>query len=492
MHENNQSVSYKWFALGAIVIGTFMAALDTSIVNIAIAKMMAVFNVSLDDIKWVLTAYTLTLGAIIPLTGFLEGKLGSKKLYIYSLAIFTLGSLLCGFAWSNTTMILFRIIQAIGGGMIIPVSISIILQMFPSKNRGMALGVWGIATMAAPAIGPTFGGYIIERLDWRLIFIVNVPIGVIAVILSAILLKEVPHKPAKKLDYIGFISSTVGIVSILYILGKGTIDWRDIKNILFITLGVFSLILFVINELTISEPLLELRLLKRFDFSLSLLSLCFLAAAYMGGVYVVPLFLQNIKGYTALQTGMILLPSAIMTGIMMLISGKLADKISAKIIMFPGLIILALSSYKLSQINLNTSVEMITWLLILRGLGFGLTMMPITHAGMNAVPQNLVPQGSAIQNTVKQIAIAIGINLMTTTITNKTKLNYHRLAEQVTPLKQSTTDFLKVGLLQKQAYTDAIDFALSLCMVFVLIALILTLLMKDKKHTSVSTTDKQL
>lgn len=466
LNENNQSGLYKWFALGAIVIGTFMAALDTSIVNIAITKMMTVFNVSLNDIKWVITAYTLTLGAIIPLTGFLAEKFGSKKLYIFSLTVFTLGSLLCGFAWSNTTMIIFRIIQAIGGGMIIPVSISIIFQMFPPESRGMALGFWGIATMAAPAVGPTLGGYIIENLNWRLIFNVNVPLGVIAVISSAILLEEFPHKSTKKLDYIGFISSVVGIVSILYILGEGnTIDWGNIKNILFITLGIASLILFVINELTISEPLLDLRLLKRSNFSLSLLSLCFLAAAFMGGIYVIPLFLQNLKGYTAMQTGMILFPSAIVTGIMMPISGKLVDKISAKTIILPGLIILVLSSYKLAQINLNTSTDIINWLLIIRGLGFGLTMMTITHIGMNAVPQNLIPQGSALQNTVKQIAIAIGITIMTTTIT-------------------------KVGLLQKQASADAIDFALLLCTLFTLIALILTLLMKDKKHESVSTEDK--
>lgn len=486
MHKNNQSGYYKWFALGAIVIGTFMVALDTSIVNIAIFKMMAVFNASLDDVKWIVTVYALTLGAVIPLTGFLSEKFGSKKLYIFSLTTFTLGSLLCGFSWSNATMILFRIIQAIGGGMIMPVSISIIFQMFPKENRGMALGFWGIATMAAPAVGPTLGGYIIENMDWRLIFNVNAPIGVIAVIASIILLEEFPHESTKKLDYIGFISSIIGIVSILYILGEGsTIDWRNIKNIFFITLGSISLLLFIINELTISEPLLDLRLLKRFDFSLYLLSLCFLAAAYMGGIYVVPLFLQNIKGYTAMQTGMILFPSAIVTGIMMPISGKLADKISAKTMMLPALIILVISSHKLAQINVNTSTEMINWLLILRGFGFGLVMMTITHAGMNTVPRNLVPQGSALQNTFKQIAIAIGITIMTTTITNKTSLNYYRLSEQARTSMQLTTEFFNSGLIQKQASADAMDFALLLCTLFALIALILILLIKDKKKSIV-------
>ena len=254
-----------------------MSILDSSIVNIALPKMMAVFGVPLDDAKWILTSYTLALGAIIPLTGYLQEVFGAKRIYMFALAMFTLGSLLCGFSWSNTSMIGFRVIQAIGGGMIMPVGMSIIYQVFPREKIGLALGFWGIAAMAAPAIGPTLGGYIIEKMDWRLIFNVNVPIGIIGVILAGILLKGTERKPFKSFDIIGFLSSTVGIVSILYVLGEGsTIDWGKIQNPILMTLGCLSLILFVVNELTHPDPLLDLRIFKLFDFSISqIITMCF-------------------------------------------------------------------------------------------------------------------------------------------------------------------------------------------------------------------------
>ena len=208
-------------------------------------------------------AYTLALGAIIPLTGYLQDTFGAKKIYMFALAMFTLGSLLCGFAWSGSTMIAFRVIQALGGGMIMPVGMSIIYQVFPRKKIGLALGFWGIAAMAAPAIGPTLGGYIIEKMDWRLIFNVNVPIGIIGVILAGIILKGTERKPFKSFDIIGFLSSTVGIVSILYVLGEGSsIDWTKIENPILMTLGCLSLLLFVVNELTHPNPLLDLRFLN--------------------------------------------------------------------------------------------------------------------------------------------------------------------------------------------------------------------------------------
>jgi len=173
MMPEKVEVSSKWLSLSVIVIGTFMSALDSSIVNIPISKKMAVFGASLDDAKWILTAYTLTLGAIVPLTGYLGDLFGTKRLFLFSLATFTLGSFLCGLSWSNTSMIVFRIIQAVGGGMIMPVGMTIVMQLFPSSERGTALGFWGIAAMAAPAIGPTLGGYIIGNLNWRLIFYIN-------------------------------------------------------------------------------------------------------------------------------------------------------------------------------------------------------------------------------------------------------------------------------------------------------------------------------
>ncbi len=507
MEEKNDGALSSWLSLGVVVIGTFMSILDSSIVNIALPKMMAVFGMPMDDAKWILTAYTLALGAIIPLTGYLQDVFGGKRIYMFALAMFTAGSLLCGFAWSGTSMIAFRIVQAIGGGMIMPVGMSIIYQIFPREKIGVALGIWGISAMAAPAIGPTLGGYIIEKMDWRLIFNVNVPIGIIGVILAAILLKGSEKKPFKAFDIIGFLSSTIGIVSVLYVLGEGSsIDWGKIQNPILMTLGCLSLVLFVANELTHPDPLLDLRVLKLFDFSLSLIITSVLTLAMMGGMYVLPLFLQNVRGYTAMQTGIIMLPSALVVGVLMPISGSLFDKFGAKPVVIPGLIILAMSSLELSYaINMNSSKEHIIFITCLRSVGMGLAMMPISTAGMNVIPTKLVGRASALNNTIRQISSALSITIMSTIMQGKTDYNYLKLSEQVSnyngtalnTISTLTKGYMHAGqskavatgsaiaqltkMIQGQATLDAMGYSVAVTALAVLAAIILTLLMKSKK-----------
>jgi EmrB/QacA subfamily drug resistance transporter len=506
MAEETQDGSYRWLALIVVIIGTFMSILDSSIVNIAIPKMMAVFGVSLDDVKWVLTSYTLALGAIIPLTAFLAETFGTKKIYMFALAMFTLGSLLCGFAWSNTSMIIFRVIQALGGGMIMPVGMSIILAIFPPHERGTAMGFWGIASMAAPALGPTLGGYIIEKLDWRLIFNLNVPIGIFGVVFTALVLKESPTKPLKSFDYIGFVTSTVGLVSILYVLGEGaSIDWNEIKNPLLMTLGCLSLVIFAVNELTHPNPLLELRTFKIHDFAISQMVTCVTTLAMMGGMYVLPLFLQSIRGYTPLQTGLIMFPSAIASGVMMPISGRIFDRFGAKAVTIVGLTILGIASALLAFISMDTARETIVCLALLRGVGMGLSMMPVNTAGMNAIPPQWTGRATAISNTVRQVMSSVSVTIVTTLIQDKCNESYLRLAEQVNDFNQgvmgivgqsqklfmqnglAATDSHSAalstvyGMLMRQANIDAMDHAIAVITMAVIPAILLILLLKDKR-----------
>ncbi len=497
---------YKWMALFVVVIGSFMAILDSSIVNIAIPKMMAVFGASLDGAKWIITSYMLTLASVIPLTGYLLDRFGTKKIYVFSLVVFTIGSLLCGLAWNNTSMIVFRVIQGLGGGLIMPVSMSIIYEIIPIEERGMALGFWGISAMAAPALGPTLGGYIIENLNWRLIFMINVPIGIIGGMLAWLLLKESKKTKENNFDYIGWITSTVGLVSILYVLGEGSsIDWEDIKNILLLIFGTFNLIVFIINELTIEDPLLDLRVLKVFPFTLSVLISSVMNIALYGGTYIMPLFLQNLRGYTPMQTGMLMFPSAAVTGIMMPISGKLSDRFGAKKIVLPGVCLLVFTTYELSKITMDTSASSIMVLLALRGLALGLAMMPSSNVGMNAVPPDLVPRASALSNTIRQVAGSLSITILTTMLQKFQDISYYRLAEQVTPFNNFSMDFLKglqgmlmenglstveaqgnaqgllIGILQKQAFISAVNDTL-LFTVFSAIATIpLVILIREHK-----------
>lgn len=518
MEHKNKGLLNSWLALGVVVIGTFMSILDSSIVNIALPKMMSVFGMPVDDAKWIITAYSLTLGAIIPLTGYLQDTFGSKKIYMFALGMFSVGSLLCGFAWSGGTMIIFRIIQALGGGMIMPVGMSIIYGVFPKEKIGLALGFWGIASMAAPAIGPTLGGFIIEKMDWRMIFNVNVPIGVVGVILAGILLKDSDKKPVKAFDIIGFLSSTIGLVSVLYVLGEGsTIDWSNVENPILMTLGVLSLILFVVNELTHPNPLLDLRVLKLFDFSISMIISSVLTLALMGAAYILPMFLQSIRGYTAMEAGLIMLPSALVMGILMPVSGNLFDKFGAKPLVIPGLIILGISSYELANaINMNSSKSYIILITCIRGIGLGLAMMPISTAGMNAVKKELVSRASALNNTIRQVAGALSVTIMSTLMQSRTNYNYAKLSEQINIYNKPSNDMLsaltkvymhsgisqsmaKVSavskltqIVQGQAVIDGMAYAVTVTVGAVAIALILTFFMKNKKKVKNSNQEGQV
>lgn len=508
MEQNKKQSLDAWLAMSVIIIGTFMSILSSSIINVALPKMMSVFGVSLDDIKWVMTAYTLALGAIIPLTGYLQDIFGAKKVYTVALAIFTIGSTLCGLAWNNSSMIAFRVFQAIGGGMMQPVGMAIVYRLFPREKIGFALGVYGIAAMAAPAIGPTLGGLIIEKMDWRLIFTVNFPIGVIGVVLAIILLKDEPIKPFKSFDVIGFLSSTIGIVSVLYVLGKGaSIDWGDVRNPMLLTLGCLSLVLFVINELTHPDPLLDLRVLKLFDFTVSLVITSVLTLALMGGSYVLPLFLQNVRGYTAMQTGLIMLPSALVMGALMPVSGSLFDKFGAKPIVIPGLIILAISSFELATgINMNSSKESIVIISCIRAVGLGIGMMPISTVGMNAVKGEMIAKASALNSAIRQIASSLAVTIFTVIIQSKTNYNYLKLAEQVTSYNKASNDtigaltksYMHAGLsqgvakvtalsqltkmIEGQASLDAMAYSVYVSGAIVIVAIFLTLFMRGSKN----------
>ncbi|OHD14342.1 MAG: MFS transporter [Spirochaetes bacterium GWC1_27_15] len=506
--KQNESF-YIWTSLIVVIIGTFMAILDSSIVNIAIPKMMAVFQASVDDARWIITAYTLTLGAVIPITGYLSDRFGTKNVYIFALASFTIGSLLCGFAWSNTSMIIFRILQGLGGGMIMPVSMSIIFQIVPKEKRGLALGFWGIAAMAAPTIGPTLSGYIIQYLDWRLIFTINIPIGVIAVILTIVLLKDFPKKDIKQFDIIGFISSTVGIIFCLYILGEGTsIDWSDIKIVCMLIIGVFSLVIFVVNELLHPEPLLDLRILKNFSFSLSIIITTVLNMAMFGVIFIMPLFLQNLRGLTPMQAGIVMFPSAIATGLLMPIGGKLFDKIGAKPLVIPCVIILVITTYLLSKLTIDTSISTIVFLLVLRGISLGLTSMPSSVAGMNSIPQNLVARASALSNTVRQLSSSLSITILISVMQGVQNSKYAQYSADSTLFNRMTTNFIKFyqnlfihngmiqknaygsamtilgGIIQQKAFLDAINATLVVSTIFALIAIPLAFMIKDKKNNN--------
>lgn len=441
--EEKETPSYKWLCLIIIIIGTFMAFLDTSIVNIALPKIMSVFPTSLDTGQWVLTGYMLASGAVIPLTGYLQEVFGLKKVYIFALVVFTIGSFLCGVSWSIDVLILARVVQAIGGGMIMPVGMSMLYQVMPKEKIGLAAGIYGIAIMVAPAIGPTLGGYIVEYLNWNLIFNINVPIGIIGTILAIVILRENVEKSNKKLDFIGVLTSTLGLVSLLYVISEWSkIDWGEIKYPLLIVFGCFNLAIFVVNELTIENPLLELRVLKILPFSINTILVNVIVFALYGVLVFIPLFLQKISGLTAMQSGIIMLYYAIGSGITMPIAGKMSDKIGGKPFIVMGIVLMIISTYELYFLSTDMSNLTLKLLLFIRGASVGMCMMPATTISMAQVPPELIGGASALQNTMKQVAGALSTTVLTVFLQNRQNLHYYRLAEQFNSSNPGTLDFI--------------------------------------------------
>lgn len=423
---------YMWLALFVIVIGTFMAILDSSIVNVAIPTMMTIFGATTSQIEWVLTGYMLTMGTVIPLTGYLSDTFGYKRMYIFALSVFTIGSALCGMSWSVESMVAARVIQAIGGGMIMPVGMSMTFKFIPLEKRGVALGIWGISAMAAPAIGPTLSGYIVQYLDWRLIFTVNIPVGIIGVTLATIILQETPKIKNLKFDFWGGFTSALGLFTLLLALSEASDKgWGSLYIIGLLVTSAISLLAFVCIELNHSEPLIDLRVLKIFPFSLSILIGAITQIGLFGGVFLMPLYMQNLRGYSAMQTGMMMFPSAVVTGIMMPISGRIFDRFGAKWLSIVGISILTVFTYMLSRLTLNTPYTTVMLTMAARGVGMGLAMMPMQTAGMNAVPAHCVGRASALSNTVRQAAGSLGIAVLTTILQNRQAFHTIRFTENI-------------------------------------------------------------
>lgn len=496
MHEKSTDEPSFWLPLFVIVTGAFAAILNNSSINVAIPKLMSIYGVSANEIQWVLTAYMLTSGVVIPITGYLGDRFGNKRVFIVAMAIFTVGSVLCSIAWSNNSLIAFRVIQALGGGVIMPVSMAIIYRIVPLNKIGLALGVWGMAAIMGPAIGPTLGGYIIEHFNWRLLFLINIPVGLLGIFLSIILLKETPIRLETKFDFWGFFLSTVGCFALLLALSQGAKEgWSSYYIVTLFIVSFFSLLLFVLFELGSTDPMLDLRLLKNRTFTLSVLVSGFINIGLFGGVFLMPLFTQNLMGLSPYETGLLMLPASLITGVMMPISGVLFDKFGAKTIGFLGVTILAVSTLKLQYLSVDSSKSWIIIIMMIRSFGMGLAMMPISTVGMNVVAKHLVGRASSLSNVIRQIFASFGIAIFSTYMQNKQIFYGAQLSDGVNysspgvvvglnQLKEgllsaglsegqvSSTSLAYIwGLIQKQALVSAIDDTFLLAAIFIFLAI---------------------
>lgn len=422
--EEKSGKGGMWLSLLAILSGTFVAILNNSLINVALPAMVNIFGSSTETMQWVLTGYMLANAVMIPMSGSLSAKFGAKKIFVLSLSAFTFSSILCALAWSDSSLIAFRVVQGVSGGMIMPIGMSMIYMIVPREKIGMALGIFGIASMTAPALGPTLGGYLIEFLSWQFLFLVGVPFGVFAVIMSIVLLKETPKKPELKFDFLGAFLAVVGFGALLLALSKGQAEgWTSFYIVGLLFVAIMSLILFVWVELGKESPLLDLRLLKIPTFTISILTSGFVMMGMMGGIFLMPIFLQNIQGMTAMESGILLMPQSIAMAIMMPISGKLMDKYGIGPIGLIGLTIMSITTYELHNLSADSMHSWIDMILTIRGIGIGLCMMTLSTVGMNAVPRNSVGDASPLSNVLRQVMSSFAIAILT--VIMQARQNFH-------------------------------------------------------------------
>lgn len=433
-----------------IVMGTFMALLDSSILNVALPKLMVLFSVDTKQIEWVLTAYMLVSGAIIPITSYLGERFGYRTTYVWAMASFTLGSLLCGVAWDNPSLIVFRVIQGIGGGLIMPVGMAMMFRFIPKEKMGAAMGLFGLSMAVAPSIGPTLGGLIVEHYSWRWLFMINVPIGIISVFLTHFVLPETAKRKMGKFDIWGLILGSGCAFLFLLALAEGeSWGWTSYEIVMLLFSATIALVLLVIVELNHPEPLLDMRIFLHKEFTYSVLLGCGLFISMIAAVILLPIYLQSLRGYSAIQTGLVMMPQALAMGFSMALSGRLFDKVGAKPLILIGIPLILFSTYQLHTLSTDTPDSLISFYMVIRGLGMGLSFMPINTAGVAAVPPMKAGAASTMSTLVRNVAGSIGIALTTVLLENRQFFHLHRMAENLdlfspswSAMQQSTTGLL--------------------------------------------------
>jgi EmrB/QacA subfamily drug resistance transporter len=392
----------------------FMSVLDTSIVNVAIPVMQGQFGASPDNIQWIATAYTLCLGVVVPASAWLGERLGLRRTYLFALVLFSAFSALCGTATDLNTMIVFRIMQAIPGGVIPVTCLTILYRMVPPSKLGAAMGLYGLGIVFAPGVGPTLGGYLVEYVDWRLIFYINVPIGILGAIAAMAVLPKFPATKGRSFDIPGFLCIGAACFALLLAVSEGQQwGWTSYPVLILVAVGLNLLALFVFIELQVKQPLLTLRTFTYRPFVISLLLMAVVYTGLFTSIYLVPLFLQNVQGITPWHTGLTLMPQALVMALVTPLAGRLFDKIGARYLVMAGMTIDGIGTLLLSQINTDMSRPEIYLRLMLTGAGLSLCFMPIMTGGMSSLPPAIASAGSGMSTLVQRVSAAIGLAAIT-------------------------------------------------------------------------------
>src|SRR3990170_5549984 len=421
-------LDYKWIVGIVFVFGLFMDLLDMTIVNVALPTLGRDLDIDPREgattIQWVVTGYLLSLAVFIPVSGWAGDRFGTKRIFMLALTVFTLSSLACGLAWDIESLIAFRVLQGVGGGMLTPVGTAMLFRAFPPAERAKGAAVLIIPMVVAPASGPIIGGYLVEYQDWRWIFFINIPIGVLALAFAGLFLREDKQDNPGRVDVPGFLLAAAGLASLMYGLAQAGINgFGDANVILFGSIGLALLAIFTVVELRVAEPMIDIRLFRNRLFSASNSVQIISQGGLMGGLFLLPLLLQAEMGMTPLESGLATFPQAIGVVSMVQVAGRIYGRVGPRRMMMVGMAGAAATTLAFLFVELNTNEWWIRLIMLARGWSFALTLIPLQTATFATIRPQEMGRASAIFNAGRQVAASLGGALRATALTNRLSAN---------------------------------------------------------------------
>ncbi len=456
---NEASHPNKWIITITVIIGTLMSTLDSSIVNVAIPYMRGSLGASVEEITWVATGYMLSNVITMPIIAMLSARFGRKRFYLFSIFLFTASSILCGMAQDITSMVIYRIAQGIGGGALIIISQAIMRETFPPEEQGTAMGLYGLGVILGPAFAPTLGGWLTDCYSWPWIFYINVPVGILNILMVMRFISDPPYlvRDKGKIDFLGVFFMTMGLGALQVMLEKGEQkDWfaSDLIIILAFT-AAGGLLLFVWRELTTDRPAVDLRILKNLPFASGTALGGVLGLGLYGSIFLLPLFLQQLLGYPALDSGLTLMPRSLAMAIAMPVAGRVYNKVGPRALISSGLSITAISLWMLSRISLDVGFWDLCFPQLLQGMGFGMVFVALSTAALSTIEKHKLTDAAGLYNVVRQVFGSIGIALAITLLNRGWNGQRAILAAKVTSFSDISSEWF--GTLSAAMISRGVD-----------------------------------
>ena len=408
--------------LAVLVSGAFVIILNQTLLNTALPAFMHSFGITASAAQWVTTSFMLVNGIMIPVTAFLIQKFTTRGLFLTAMILFSVGTLVCALAPVYPVLLIGRVIQASAGGIIMPLMQTILFAIFPVEKRGTAMGTFGLVIAFAPAIGPSLSGWIVDNLPWQVLFYMMLPIAIIDLVVAYFILKNVTERTFPKLDVLSIILSTFGFGGLLFGFGTaGDAGWLSLQVLIPLVVGVVSLVIFILRQLKLKQPILEFRVLRYSMFTLNTaLGMC-VFIVMIGGMMVLPLYMQNMNDFTAMESGLVLLPGAAVMGLMSPVTGRVFDAVGGRWLAVAGFTLLTVTTFMFAGLKADTSFVFLAVVNTVRMFGVSMVMMPVTTAALNQLPSHLIPHGAALNNTFRQIAASVGTAVLVTIMVSTTR-----------------------------------------------------------------------